>query len=205
MRPDDADTSKDQEHIDRILAEWFGELDAQGLADEAHVRRWFTKDPAFDEFLRETFGALVEAALAGDLDAWAATPRGALARILLLDQMTRNIFRDTPKMFAGDALGRAATEAAIAAGFDERLRPHERAFLYMPLMHAEDLAVQERCVACFESLARIHETFAGQVDYAEQHRDIVARFGRFPHRNELLGRASTDEERAFLKEPGSSF
>jgi len=191
-----------------VLELWFGQLDEDGRADDAHRQRWFRKDPDFDALLRERFGALHEAVAAGERPAWRETPRGRLATIVVLDQLSRNLHRDTARMFENDAEALAVAEAALAAGDDDALATHERYFLYMPFMHAEDLEAQERCVRLFEAARdaappKLASTF--DPTWAVRHRDIVARFGRFPHRNALLGRASTPEEEAFLKEPGSSF
>jgi uncharacterized protein (DUF924 family) len=203
------------ERIDEILQFWFGEDDAATLAQ---VRRWFEKDAAFDAEIRARFGEDIERALAGSLDAWssgAEGPRGRLAFVVLADQLTRNVFRGTPGSFSGDARALAACLGALAAGAERSLSPLQRYVLFMPMMHAEDRAVQQRAVASFDALAAEAEA-AGAApeltsllrsahDYALRHAAIVERFGRFPHRNELLGRASTEEEAAFLKEPGSSF
>jgi uncharacterized protein (DUF924 family) len=174
---------------DDVLAFWF--------ADPA---RWWRKDPAFDAEIRTRFHDLHRAVAAGAREDWRATPRGALAYVVVLDQFSRNMFRDTAGMFASDAQAVAAARAAVDRGDDRALADTERMFLYMPLMHSEDLADQDRCVDLFRALGRSYE-----LNYAEQHRDIVRRFGRFPHRNQLLGRASTPDEVEFLKQPGSSF
>ncbi|MEZ4380175.1 MAG: DUF924 family protein [Nannocystaceae bacterium] len=163
--------------------------------------KWWVKDPDFDAEVAARLGELHRQAAAGALDDWAATAEGALARVLLLDQVPRNIYRDTPAAFASDAQARRATEAALDAGHDAALpEPSQRLFLYLPLEHSESLADQERCVALMAALGN-----AMWHDYAVRHRDIVARFGRFPHRNAILGRESTAEELAFLEQPGSSF
>ena len=181
---------------------WFG---AEGSPERGRARAvWFRKDPAFDDAIRARFGGAVEAALAGAFAAWDATPEGALARVLLLDQFTRNIFRDTPRAFAGDAQALAAAQAAVARGFDRALDPLQRWFLYLPYEHAEDVAVQRQSLALFEALTR--ETGDGEpLEWARRHADVIFRFGRYPHRNEVLGRVSTPEEVAFLREPGSRF
>jgi uncharacterized protein (DUF924 family) len=170
-----------------ILREWFSDPD-----------RWWAPDPAFDRHLRERHEHDVEAALRGDLDGWAQTPRGALALVILLDQIARNIYRGTPRMYAGDAKALATSLSVIESGEDRSLSEDERQFLYMPLMHCEDRALQERSLEKFRELG-------SSLDYAEQHAEVVFRFGRFPHRNAILGRASTPEEIEFLKQPGSSF
>ncbi len=182
---------------DDILDFWLG--DGTAARDE-----WFRKDPVFDAVIREHFGAPVEAALAGAYAHWTAEPRGALALVLLLDQFTRNLFRGTPKMFAGDARALAVADAAVAAGQDRALGSFERWFLYMPFEHAEDLGAQERSLALFARLAE--ETgIESPLEWAEKHAAVVRRFGRYPHRNEILGRTSTPEEIDFLAQPGSKF
>lgn len=185
----------------RVLNEWFGA--PGGEHDGQVLMQWFKKDPAFDARLRERFGAVVDQALAGGLREWDSTAWGALARIVVLDQFTRNIHRDTPRAFAGDAL---ALEAALALlPRSQELGPLERWFVTMPLEHAEDLAMQDRSVATFEALAAEDARLRDALDYAHRHREVIERFGRFPHRNEILGRASTAEEIEFLKQPGSRF
>jgi len=181
-----------------VHAFWFG---APPFASRPE---WFRKDPAFDATIRTRFGEAVAAACAGAYGEWCATPRGALARVLLLDQFTRNIGRDSPAAFAGDARAIATADDAIARGFDRVLEPAERQFMYLPFEHAEDPAAQDRSLALFGALARD----AGRddlLDWAQRHADIVRRFGRFPHRNAALGRASTPDEIAFLATPGSGF
>jgi uncharacterized protein (DUF924 family) len=180
-----------------ILDFWFG--DRSGERAE-----WFRKDPAFDEAIRARFGAAVDAAIAGGYAAWTDTPRGTLALVILLDQFTRNIFRGTPRMFAGDARALALAQAAVAAGSDRALGAYERMFLYLPFEHAEDAAMQERSLALFGRLAE-EAGLRSQLEWAEKHAAVIRRFGRYPHRNASLGRASTPEETAFLAEPGSGF
>ena len=185
---------------DDVLEFWFGP-DPDPLAERDC---WFRKDAGFDAEVRERFGEAIEAALAGDFRSWTATPRGALARVLLLDQFTRNAYRGTPRAFAGDPQALATATEAIAAAFDRALRPVERWFLYMPFEHAEDTLAQQRSVSLFRDLA--DETgLTDPVDWAERHARVIERFGRFPHRNDILGRPSTPEEVAFLREPGSRF
>lgn len=186
-----------------ILDFWFLPADTAGHAASRTI--WFKKDPAFDTRIRERFGTLIGQALAGDLQQWDSSAQGALARILLLDQFTRNTLRDTPQAFCGDALALASAQRMVAAGADCLLPPVQRYFVYMPFMHAEDLAMQQRSLVLFRQLHTETGEFAGALDYAVRHHDIVARFGRFPHRNQLLGRTSTAEELAFLALPGSGF
>jgi len=187
-----------------VLDFWFG---APGTAQPDQYRpEWFNKDPAFDAEIIARFGALIAEALAGDLRDWhAAGARPALARILLLDQFTRNSFRGTAKAFAGDAFALPAAQAMVAAGRDRELPPLQRWFVYLPYEHAESAAVQDESLRLFGALAEEDARFAETMDYVHRHRDIILRFGRFPHRNDMLGRVSTDEEKAFLLEPGSSF
>jgi uncharacterized protein (DUF924 family) len=158
--------------------------------------RWFRKDDAFDEEFRSRFLALHEAAARGELDTWATDAPGALALVLLLDQFPRNAFRGTPRMFATDPKARDMARAAVDAGFDQAIEPQLRGFVYLPFMHSEDAADHERSVALNRPLGGESQRFA------EHHRDIIARFGRFPHRNAVLGRTSTPEEQAFLDEGG---
>lgn len=196
--------------IEDTLAFWFGD---QPLGDGPEVdrsARWFSKSEAQDAEIRRRFGAQVSAALAGELDAWAQTPQGRLALVVTLDQFTRNIHRHTPAAFAGDARALAHALEALDRGEDLGLRLIERVFLYMPLEHAEDMAMQHRCVACFRELeqaapARDQAKFRGFTDYAERHREVIRRFGRFPHRNAILGRENTPEEAAYLSQPGAGF
>jgi uncharacterized protein (DUF924 family) len=165
---------------------------------EAGRDRWYAKDEGFDLACTERFGAAVEAALAGRLDAWAEDAGGRLALVLLLDQFPRNIRRGTPGAFAGDSRARAVARRAIAEGDHRQVAPELRAFLIMPFMHAEDLADQDLCVALVEAMGDT-ET----LPHAIGHRDIVRRFGRFPHRNAILGRVSTPEEIAYLADPNT--
>lgn len=162
----------------------------------AGPQSWFRKDAEFDRAFRERFLATHEAAAAGGLAEWNTSAEGALALALLLDQFPRNAFRDTPRMYATDPSARDVARAAVAAGFDHKVDPQLRSFFYMPFMHSEQLQDLDRCV----ELAR---PLGGETArYAEHHRDIVRRFGRFPHRNALLGRKSTPQEERFLAEGG---
>ena len=166
---------------------------------------WFRKDDAFDAHIRARFGALIDAAIEGGLRAWDATPHGALARLIVLDQFTRNVYRGTPRAFAGDAQALALAIALTQAGQDQQLPPMLRAFAYLPFEHAEDLAMQARAVELFQLLSQAQPGFDSMLDYAQRHQEVIARFGRFPHRNAMLGRPSTPEEVEFLRQPGSSF
>jgi uncharacterized protein (DUF924 family) len=186
-----------------VLDFWFG---APGSAEHGQARKfWFEKNAATDRDIQQRFGALVERALRGELAPWAAQAPAALAQIVLLDQFTRNSFRDTPRAFAGDARALAAASAMVGARHDEALPPVQRAFVYLPFEHAEGLAMQDEAVRLFTRLAAAAPELQGMLDYAHRHREVIARFGRFPHRNLALGRHSTAEEEAFLQQPGSSF
>ncbi len=162
---------------------------------DAGREKWFAKDDAFDAACRDRFGAAWERAAAGEFDDWAETPEGALGLLILLDQIPRNIFRGDPRTWAADPHALAIAERAVAAGFDQRVEPELRAFVYLPFEHAEDRAAQARSLALFEALGD-----ADFLHWARHHHDIVMRFGRFPHRNAVLGRPSTPEELAFLEE-----
>jgi uncharacterized protein (DUF924 family) len=180
------------------LAFWFGPPGSGFRPD------WFRKDAAFDAAIRTQFLSTYERAARGELDTWSESADGALALVLVLDQFPRNVFRDDARAFATDAHARRIASNAIAHGFDRALTPLQRMFLYLPFEHSEDLADQERSVALFESIddASVRDAV---LEYAWKHRDIIRRFGRFPHRNRVLGRTSTPAEVAFLEEPGSSF
>ena len=186
-----------------VLDFWFGP--AGSAVAGTNRPEWFRKDPNFDTQIREHFGTSIEQGLRGELAGWRSTPRGALAEIVVLDQFTRNAFRDTPRAFAGDARALAAARALVAAGHDQALAPFERAFAYLPCEHAEDRAAQAESVRLFTALAAFAPETHEQLDYARRHQVIVDRFGRFPHRNAILGRPSTPEEIEFLKQPGSGF
>ncbi len=166
---------------------------------------WFKKDAAFDALIEARFATLVEHALAGGLAAWAQRPNDALAQVIVLDQFTRNIFRDTPRAFAGDALALAAAQALVARGDDLALPPLQRVFAYLPFEHAEDRAMQHESLRLFAALAAVDASLADFEDFARRHAEVIERFGRFPHRNAVLGRESTAEETKFLQQPGSRF
>ena len=175
-------------------------MDAKAVVDFwtlAGEERWFTKDAAFDGALAVRFGEALEQARLGDFDHWAETPEGALGLVILLDQVSRNTHRGSPLAFAGDAKALALAKTSVGRGYHQKLVPPLAMWLLMPFEHAEDLDVQNRCVALFGTLG-----LSGMVYYAEMHLDIIARFGRFPHRNPILGRKSTAAELAFLKSGG---
>lgn len=164
---------------------------------EAGPCKWFEKDEAFDAAIRARFLAAHEAAAAGELDGWMQTAEGSYALLLLLDQFPRNLFRNSPRAFATDEKARAVADHAVAQGFDMEFDTLERRFIYMPFMHSEELADQERCIALCEASGDEEGT-----QYAVIHRDIIRDFGRFPHRNPVLGRDTSEEEHAFLKAGG---
>ena len=166
---------------------------------EAGPDKWFNKDAAFDEDILRRFLETYEAAAASQLADWEATPEGALALTVVLDQLPRNMFRGSARAFAADPLARAVADRALARGFDQRIAMPERQFFYLPFEHAETLPDQERCVALFRACGD-----AEALKWAELHADIVRQFGRFPHRNAVLGRATTPEEQAFLDDGGFS-
>ncbi len=186
-----------------VLDFWFG---APADADYGRARKtWFDKDGAFDAEVRDRFGTTIEQALRGELEEWAGEAHSALAQILLLDQFTRNAFRETPRAFAGDARALAAASRMVGERFDDALPTFMRAFVYMPFEHSEGLAMQDEAVRLFTRLAAEDSDQRSPLDYANKHRAVIERFGRFPHRNAILGRQSTAEEIDFLKQPGSSF
>lgn len=215
----DADTQSDgvsdggskRSPIDVVLEFWFGPGadDESVLAERKQV--WFSSRPQTDREIRERFAGLVRGAAAGDLDDWSATPRGRLAMIVLLDQFPRNLYRGTGDAFRHDGLALRLCIDGIDAGVDRQLSLTRRVFFCMPLQHSESLEIQQRSVAVFEALAdeacpeAVARALADFADYARRHRDIVARFGRFPHRNAALGRSSTAEEIEFLDGGGPSF
>lgn len=188
-----------------VLDFWFLPRDAAGYGQARP--EWFRKDPAFDAQIRERFGAAIAQAIAGGLREWDIDhgAQGTLARILVLDQFTRNAHRDTPGAFAGDTLALAAAQQLVDSGADRTLEPQQRAFAYMPFEHAEDARMQQCAVDLFTQLAGEHQGFAEMLDYAHRHRGVIARFGRFPHRNPILGRASTPDELQYLSQPGAGF
>jgi uncharacterized protein (DUF924 family) len=163
---------------------------------EAGPNRWFTRDEAFDASVRENFLATYQAAAAGELSDWEATAEGALALVIVLDQFPRNMFRGDARTYATDAAARAAANRALKRGYDMDVPETERGFLFLPFMHSEDMSDQRRCVELYRAAGDEN------LKYAEQHADIIRRFGRFPHRNAVLGRATTAEEQAFLDAGG---
>ena len=176
---------------DEIIHFWFTEIDRD---------LWFRKDADFDCLLSERFGALHAQACLGELCVWRDTPHGRLAEIIVLDQFSRNLFRDSAKAFAQDGMALVLAQEAVRTGADAALTPQERVFLYMPYMHSESAAIHKTAVELFT-----HNGIPSNLNYELKHKAIIDRFGRYPHRNAVLGRESTPEEIAFLQEPGSSF
>jgi uncharacterized protein (DUF924 family) len=183
-----------------VLRFWFGDGADYG---KAH-KRWWQKDQSFDALLTKRFKALHQEMLDGKHRGWLDDPRDCLARIIVLDQFPRHIYRGTARAFSTDALAREAANHLMSKGWDRDLLPVERMFAYLPFQHSESLDDQERAIQLYRALKGFPET-ADTDRYAVAHRDIIRRFGRFPHRNAALGRPSTPEEVEFLKQPGSSF
>lgn len=185
-----------------VLDFWFGAADAP---EHGRARpEWFRKSEAFDEAIRTRFEHLYEAAARGALSDWLEQPRSALALVIVLDQFPRNMYRGTPRAFAADAQALEVARHVVAQGWDRSMKPMERLFVYLPYEHAEDMAMQRESVRLFETLRDDPQSVEG-IDYAYRHYEIIERFGRFPHRNAILGRQSTPEEIEFLKQPGSAF
>ncbi len=187
---------------DEVLSFWFG---APGDPSYGKPQeKWFKKDPAFDDEIRTIFLALYEAAVEGRLDGWRDRAEGCMALILVLDQFSRNMFRGSPRAFAADEKALALARHAVENGFDGTVPPVPRSFYYLPFEHSENLDDQRRSVDLFRAVER-HDEYEKSLDYAVRHREIIERFGRFPHRNEVLGRAGTPEETEFLSQPNSGF
>lgn len=187
-------------HPEDVLDFWFGP------ADQPQTPRpeWFAKFAEFDEVIRRRFLPTLEAARAGRLDRWNGAPRSSLALVVVLDQFSRNLFRESPEAFAADGKASRLARHIVASGWDRQFTPLERGFVYLPFEHSEVVADQEEALRLFAELRQFPET-ADLYEWAEKHHRVIARFGRFPHRNTVLGRESTAEELAFLKEPGSRF
>ena len=189
--------------IEEILTFWFDEIRDEPSYFEEYAPRWFVQNADFDRQIVQRFQADYELAAQGQLTHWTETARGGLALILVLDQFPRNMFRNDPRAFATDPLAQQIAEQMIDAGLDRQLRLVERYFVYVPFMHSEDRAHQQRSAMLFQQLAEERAYF--DTSYAVRHQEVIDRFGRFPHRNTVLGRASTPAELEFLKQFGSSF
>lgn len=189
--------------IDDVLAFWFGQPPTTTDEYGQQTRRWYMGGPTLDAEIREKFGPLVDRAVRGELDDWAETVRGRLALILLIDQFTRSIYRNDARMYAGDHRAQQLATEALDSGLERELRREQRNFVIMPLLHAEDLALQERAAAAMQALHDEAEPWQQPIlmmgiEQSRKYRDVIARFGRFPHRNKILGRPNTPEEAAFL-------
>ncbi|MDX1695484.1 MAG: DUF924 family protein [Ketobacteraceae bacterium] len=178
-------------NFEDVIGFWF---------DTLSEKDWWRKDESLDDRIRDRFAACHERAAAGELVEWRQQPLGRLAEIIVLDQFSRNMFRDTPWMFMWDGMALVLAQEAVNTGADQALEGNQRAFMYMPYMHSESAFIHEKAIPLFEAPG-----LEKSLKFEKRHKKIIDRFGRFPHRNELLGRTSTDEEIAFLKEPGSSF
>ena len=189
--------------IEEILHFWFGPIRDEPSYFVECSQRWFAQNTDFDQEIVQRFQADYERAAQGQLVHWTETGRGGLALILVLDQFPRNMFRNDPRAFATDPLAQQIAEQMIAAGLERQLRLVERYFVYVPFMHSEQRAHQQRSVLLFQQLAAQRAYF--DTSYAVRHQEVINRFGRFPHRNSVLGRVSTPAELAFLKQPDSSF
>ena len=196
--------------IQRVLDFWFCDSELNSPQLDSRMDRWFGAHDELDEQIRQDFGELVERATAGQLDDWKETPHGRLALIILLDQFRRNVYRGKADAFTHDKTALRIAIEGTMAGDHKQLDSVERMFFFMPLQHAESLKIQEKSVGIFNALARagpgtLHETFLAAAQFAELHRDIVAEFGRFPHRNAVLGRPNSSAEAAYLSNDGPSF
>jgi uncharacterized protein (DUF924 family) len=199
MKPDRTPTLPDEAQA--VLSFWF-----EGDGEAGQVRKaWFRKDERFDREIALRFEPTLAAARTGQLDAWRATPLGCLALIVVLDQFSRNIHRGSPLAFEGDAQALALARELVSSGRDRLLDTLQRWFAYLPFEHSESLADQDESVRLFTTLAAEDERLADALDYAHRHREVIARYGRFPHRNAVLGRENTAQEAAYLASPGAGF
>ena len=203
----DHDLSEDLLRSQSILDFWFGAPDSHEFG--SYRKEWFVKSDAFDSQIRQQFLADIQKAASGDYDRWQLDSRSATALVLLLDQFPRNVYRGTAQSFATDAKAIAVAKQLVATGADQTLPPVYRFFIYVPFEHQEAIAAQNQAVALMTQLVTEHpnidEGIKGGLQFAIRHRDVIERFGRFPHRNEILGRESTASEQAFLSRPGSRF
>ncbi len=177
--------------VDEVLSFWFEEIDPGS---------WWKKDEEFDRQIRKRFKQVHDKAIRGELFEWRLTPRGSLAEVIVLDQFSRNIYRDTPRAFAYDGMALVLAQEAITAEFDRELSAVENSFLFMPFMHSESPEIHDLAVALYQRIG-----LEDNLNFEMKHKAIIDRFGRYPHRNEILGRESTPDEIEFLKEPGSRF
>ena len=203
---------KEEKGIKKILQFWFGELKKNEIPDEKKRKIWWAKDEKIDMYIKNMFENLLIKAKNGELESWKITPRGMLALIILTDQFSRNIYRDTSQAFSQDETALQGTLDGIKREMDLKLYVIERVFFYMPLMHSENIDIQDKSIHYFNRLEddykdkqEFNNLLKGNKIFAEKHYEIIKRFGRFPHRNKILKRESTADETEFLKQPGSSF
>jgi uncharacterized protein (DUF924 family) len=202
----------EEKTVKKILNFWFGEMKNNGLPDIKKQKMWWIKDKELDNMIKKKFEKHLILAKSLEFDEIKENPKEILAVVILLDQFSRNIYRDSPRSFAQDNIALNIVLKGVEYCIDKKMKAVERAFFYMPLMHSEDIGAQEKSVKCFSGLEAEYkdsDDFTHLVTqnkkYAVLHNDIIKRFGRYPHRNKILGRESTAEEREFLKGPGSSF
>jgi len=193
-----------------VLDFWFGKLDSFGRASPEQRKKWFQKNPQFDEEIKSLFISTYHQAMEGEFQSWLDQPRSRLAYVLILDQFSRNMFRGKPEMFSADPITMDIVHSGLRSAMDEKLFLDGRVFFYMPLMHSEKIRDQEECIRRFEELREelpmeIHSHVDSNLEFAMKHWEVINRFSRFPHRNEILCRQSTPEELQFLKSPGSRF
>ncbi len=198
--------------IEKIILFWFGKLDKSGIPSKEKQIMWWSKDHKLDEFIKENYEKYVNLAVLGELGEWKEDPLGMLAFIIVLDQFSRNIYRDTLKAFTQDELALESAKEGIEKGFDKKLLPIERIFFYLPFMHSENLEDQQECIRIYRELADecssnpdIYSIINNSYEFAIKHFDIIKKYGRYPHRNSIMGRKSTAQEIEFLKQEGSSF
>jgi len=203
---------KEEKYINKILDFWFGEMKNSGAPDKKKQKMWWQKDKNLDKLIKKKFEILLKRAKSGEFEEWTDNPEGMLAVVILLDQFSRHIYRDTVNAFSQDEMALNIVISAMLKGFDKQLVVVKRTFFYMPLMHSEDIDIQIKSVECFSELKKEYIKNDETADivkinkkYAIMHYEIIKRFGRYPHRNKILGRESTAEEIEFLKEQGSSF
>ena len=203
---------KEEKYINKILDFWFGEMKNSGVPDKKKQKMWWQKDKNLDKLIKKEFEILLKRAKSGEFEEWTDNPEGTLAVVILLDQFSRHIYRDTVNAFSQDEMALNIVISAMLKGFDKQLIAVKKTFFYMPLMHSEDIDIQIKSVECFSELEKEYIRNDETADivkinkkYAIMHYEIIKRFGRYPHRNMVLGRESTAEEIEFLKEQGSSF
>jgi uncharacterized protein (DUF924 family) len=203
---------KEEKYINKILDFWFGEMKNSGVPDKKKQKMWWQKDKNLDKLIKKEFEILLKRAKSGEFEEWTDNPEGMLAVVILLDQFSRHIYRDTVNAFSQDEMALNIVISAMLKGFDKQLVAVKRTFFYMPLMHSEDIDIQIKSVESFSELEKEYIKNDETADivkinkkYAIMHYEIIKRFGRYPHRNMVLGRESTAEEIEFLKEQGSSF